>query len=76
MTTKRTMDLVQSLEDRHLSARQRRVFEMMARGNSVHEISETLHITSKTVYEHIQRVKEKTGLDSLFQLGVWYGRWR
>lgn len=55
-----------------LSPRQIQVLTSLASGDTVREIAVALQVTEKTVYEHIQRAKEKTGLMNMFQLGTWF----
>jgi DNA-binding NarL/FixJ family response regulator len=59
-----------------LSERQSIILHLLAAGKSIRTIARQLHISDKTVYEHLQRVKEQTGLSSLFQLGLWFAEVR
>jgi len=47
-----------------LSERERQVYEMLGRGNSVAQIANTLCLSVKTVHTHCARMKQKLGLDS------------
>lgn len=47
-----------------LSAREFEVFEQLARGQSVAQISETLHLSGSTVGTHLYNIKQKLGLNN------------
>jgi two-component system invasion response regulator UvrY len=47
-----------------LSAREFEVFEQLARGQSVAQISETLKLSSSTVGTHLYNIKQKLGLNN------------
>ena len=47
-----------------LSAREFEVFEQLARGQSVVQISETLNLSSSTVGTHLYNIKQKLGLNN------------
>jgi DNA-binding CsgD family transcriptional regulator len=47
-----------------LSAREFEVFRLIARGLTLGEIADTLHLSSKTVANHQTRIKEKLGVQT------------
>jgi two-component system, NarL family, invasion response regulator UvrY len=49
---------------RQLSAREFEVFEQLARGQSVAQISETLKLSTSTVGTHLYNIKQKLGLNN------------
>lgn len=51
-----------------LTAREREVLQLIAEGNSSKDISETLHITLKTVEKHRHCIKSKLNLHSTAEL--------
>lgn len=55
-----------------LSEREMQIFLLLARGKSVNEIGEQLHISAKTVSTHKFRLMQKLSLDSLSEL-IRYG---
>jgi len=57
-----------------LTAREREVLNLLARGNSNREIAEELVITNKTVKNHLSRVYEKIGVHSRAEaIALWLG---
>jgi len=52
-----------------LSAREREVAELVARGHSNDEVAQTLHISPRTVEKHVSSALEKLKLRSRVQLG-------
>jgi DNA-binding NarL/FixJ family response regulator len=57
-----------------LSAREREILNLLARGRSNREISEELFITNKTVKNHLSRVYEKLGVHSRAEaIALWLG---
>jgi len=55
-----------------LSSRELDVTRLAARGLSSPEIGELLHLSPRTVDNHLARVYAKLGLSSRFQLASWY----
>lgn len=51
-----------------LSARELEIFGLLGRGYKTAEIAERLFISSKTVYSHIERLKQKLGFPSMTEL--------
>ncbi len=51
-----------------LSARELEIFGLIGRGYKVAEIAERLFISSKTVYSHIERLKQKLGFPTMTEL--------
>ena len=47
-----------------LSAKEFEVFEKLARGSSVNEIAETLHVSASTVGTHLYKIKQKLALNN------------
>src|SRR5215203_2718007 len=57
-----------------LTAREREVLNLLARGNSNREIAEELVITNKTVKNHLSRIHEKIGVHSRAEaIALWLG---
>jgi len=57
-----------------LTAREREVLNLLARGNSNREIAEELVITNKTVKNHLSRIYEKIGVHSRAEaIALWLG---
>ena len=57
-----------------LTARERKVLNLLARGNSNREIAEELVITNKTVKNHLSRIYEKIGVHSRAEaIALWLG---
>ena len=57
-----------------LTAREREVLNLLARGNSNREIAEELVITNKTVKNHLSRIYEKIGVHSRSEaIALWLG---
>ena len=57
-----------------LTAREREVLNLLARGNSNREIAEELVITNKTVKYHLSRIYEKIGVHSRGEaIALWLG---
>jgi DNA-binding NarL/FixJ family response regulator len=57
-----------------LTAREREVLNLLARGNSNREIAEQLVITNKTVKNHLSRIYEKIGVHSRAEaIALWLG---
>ncbi len=57
-----------------LTAREREVLNLLARGNSNREIAEQLFITNKTVKNHLSRIYEKIGVHSRAEaIALWLG---
>jgi DNA-binding NarL/FixJ family response regulator len=57
-----------------LTAREREVLNLLARGNSNREIAEELFITNKTVKNHLSRIYEKIGVHSRAEaIALWLG---
>ena len=57
-----------------LTAREREVLNLLARGRSNREIGEELFITNKTVKNHLSRVYEKLGVHSRAEaIALWLG---
>jgi DNA-binding CsgD family transcriptional regulator len=57
-----------------LSSREREVAQLVARGMSSPEIGELLHLSSRTVDNHLGRIYAKLGLSSRLQLATWFAR--
>ena len=55
-----------------LSSREREVAQLVARGMSSPEIGELLHLSSRTVDNHLGRIYAKLGLSSRLQLATWF----
>ncbi|HLX22583.1 MAG TPA: helix-turn-helix transcriptional regulator [Usitatibacter sp.] len=53
-----------SLEDVPLTAREREVFQWLARGKTDKDIAEILAISPRTVHKHLQRIYEKLGVET------------
>jgi DNA-binding NarL/FixJ family response regulator len=57
-----------------LTAREREVLNLLARGHSNREIAEELVITNKTVKNHLSRIYEKIGVHSRAEaIALWLG---
>ena len=57
-----------------LTAREREVLNLLARGNTNREIAEQLFITNKTVKNHLSRIYEKIGVHSRSEaIALWLG---
>jgi len=57
-----------------LTAREREVLNLLARGSSNRDIAEELVITNKTVKNHLSRIYEKIGVHSRAEaIAVWLG---
>ena len=57
-----------------LTAREREVLNLLARGNTNREIAEQLFITNKTVKNHLSRIYEKIGVHSRAEaIALWLG---
>jgi DNA-binding CsgD family transcriptional regulator len=54
-----------------LSAKEREVMALLARGASNAEIAKTLFVTVNTVRTHLDRIREKTGIRSRVELTVY-----
>jgi DNA-binding CsgD family transcriptional regulator len=57
-----------------LSARELEVTQLVARGLSSPEIGDLLHLSPRTVDNHLARIYAKLGLSSRLQLASWYGQ--
>jgi non-specific serine/threonine protein kinase len=55
-----------------LSPRELEVTQLVARGLSSPEIGELLHLSPRTVDNHLARIYGKLGLSSRLQLGTWF----
>jgi non-specific serine/threonine protein kinase len=60
-----------ALPSGQLTAREREVAALVARGNSNRQIGEALVITERTVAAHIEHILNKLGFTSRTQIGVW-----
>lgn len=58
-----------------LTDREREVFQLLGRGDSVVEITEKLDLSRKTVETYRRRAKEKLGLDSVMELLQYAVQW-
>ena len=59
---------------RGLTAREREVLNLLARGMSNRDIAEELVITNKTVKNHLSRIYEKIGVHSRAEaIALWLG---
>ena len=54
-----------------LSAREREVAELVARGLTSRQIGEALHLSTRTVDNHLARIFAKLGLSGRVQLAAW-----
>jgi DNA-binding CsgD family transcriptional regulator len=48
--------------------------ELVARGLTGREIGAALHLSSRTVDNHLARIYAKLGLSSRLQLATWYAK--
>jgi len=55
-------------EENKLSDREREVLQLLAEGKSAKQIGRLLHVSSRTVDSHRQRIMAKTGVDSMAEL--------
>jgi DNA-binding NarL/FixJ family response regulator len=53
-----------------LTQREREVLTLLARGMKQSKIAETLVIAPRTVYVHVNNIRQKTGVQSTFELAV------
>lgn len=51
-----------------LTPREREVAGLLAQGKAQREIAERLVISRRTAYVHVQRIKEKVGARTVFEL--------
>ena len=58
-----------------LTPRERVVFLALARGRTAKEIGFELDLAASTVYAHIERVRQKLGVDTLYDLRLYAQRW-
>lgn len=54
-----------------ITPREQDVLKLVATGASNREISETLHITEKTVKNHVSSILSRVGVQSRTQLAIW-----
>ena len=59
-----------------LSQRQREVMTLMSRGARNAEIAETLHVTEKTVKNHINRIFRELGVDGRVEAVLLWQRYQ
>ncbi len=58
----------ESGEDRKLSAREREVLQLLAKGKTAKGIGHLLHVSSRTIDSHRQRIMAKLKVDSVAEL--------
>jgi DNA-binding CsgD family transcriptional regulator len=57
-----------------LSPRELELTELVARGLSSRDIGELLHLSPRTVDNHLARIYSKLGLASRLQLATWFAQ--
>jgi DNA-binding CsgD family transcriptional regulator len=70
------LDAASALDPQTLTARERDVAELVARGMSNRQIADELFVSPKTVESHMTRILRKAGLPSRAALTVAVERWR
>lgn len=59
-----------------LTPRQMEIVRQLATGQSLKQVAFSLGLTHGTMKVYITKIRRRLGLDSTFQLGMWYERQR